>query len=64
MIKQGEAKLEELPVIKALIEGINGETCSNENYRQYYKVIGDNYSHKNIVIQNNIIGLILRLFTK
>lgn len=64
MIKQGEVKLEELPVIKALIEGINGEACSNENYRQYYEVIGGNYSHKNIVIQNDTIGLILGVFTK
>lgn len=64
MIKQGEVKLQELPVIKALIEGINGEACSNENYRQYYEVIGGNYSHKNIVIQNDTIGLILGVFTK
>lgn len=63
-IKQGNVNLEELPVIKAFVEGINGETCSNENYRQYYEVIGANYSHKNIVIQNDTIGLILGVFTK
>ena len=56
MIKQGEVKLEELLVIKALIEGINGEACSNENYRQYYEAIGVNYSQKILLFK--IISLV------
>lgn len=63
-IDKGSVNLDDIPVAKALIEGIDGVPCSDENYRQYYEIIGGNYSHKNIVVQNDTIGLILGIFSK
>ena len=51
--------LADLPIVKAIIEGINGVPCSNERYRQYYELMGGNYSHKNIINQDDTVALIL-----
>lgn len=64
MISNQNINLNELPVVKAIIESINNEPCSNENYRQYYEIIGGKYSHKNIVVQSDTIGLLLGVFIK
>ena len=63
-IHNGQIDISQLPIIKAIIEGIDGIPCSNENYRQYYELIGGRFSHKNIIKQEETIGIILGIFAK
>ncbi|MEG0994997.1 MAG: hypothetical protein RSE91_03420 [Bacilli bacterium] len=58
-LKTGNVDINNLPIIKAILEGIKGIACSDKKYKQYYDIIGGNYSHQNIVKQDNTIGLIL-----
>jgi len=63
-ITNGKIDLNQIPIVKSICQAASEEECSDETYRQYYDIIAGNFSHKNIILQNETIGIILGVLKK
>ena len=64
MIKGNSIDFKKNPISKAIEEAKEDKACSNLDYKHYYDMIANNYSHKNIVNQKETIGIILSIIAK
>ena len=64
MIKGKSIDFNKNPILKVLEEAKEDKPCSNLDYKNYYDMITNEYSHKNIVSQEETIGIILSILAK